>query len=366
MSDGLDKKKILVVDDAPENISVLMEILKFDFRVVPALNGEKALSVAQKDNPPDIILLDVMMPGMDGYEVCKKLKADGKTKNIPVIFITSKAEIDDIVKGFELGAVDYVTKPFNPRELLSRVNNHLDLKRAREEIEELMRHRSVLTDMIVHDVNNLLTITLGRAYFIKQNKNLPESDRENAALIEKSAKGIQFMVRSLLDVEKLESGTLPVSIESVNILEIIKERSQLLNSQAEENGITLKSPETNNDNSVLTDKDLIARVLDNIIFNAIKFCPKNGSIEINVNYENNKCFVAITNDGETIPREYHERIFEKFAQVEVRKGTQRKGVGLGLTFCKMAMEAMNGAISVRSPVESKEDGVKFIISLQKG
>ena len=127
MSEGADKKKILLVDDAPENISVLMAALKSDFKVVPALNGEKALSVAQKENPPDIILLDVMMPGMDGYEVCKKLKADEKTKNIPVIFVTGMDGKDDTSRGLELGAVDYITKPVDPVKVMTVVKKHLGL-----------------------------------------------------------------------------------------------------------------------------------------------------------------------------------------------------------------------------------------------
>lgn len=136
------KQRILVVDDAPENIQVLMETLKDEYAIVAATGGEKALKVASSDNKPDIILLDVMMPGMNGYEVCERLKADEATKDIPVVFVTAMSEEEDEAKGLSLGAVDYVTKPFRPSLVKARVHNHLELKRHRDNLEELVRERT--------------------------------------------------------------------------------------------------------------------------------------------------------------------------------------------------------------------------------
>ena len=136
MTDSSDKQQILVVDDTPENIDILMGVLREEYKMVPARNGEKALQLAKSDNPPDIILLDIMMPGIDGYEVCRKLKKDEKTKKIPVIFVTTKGEVEDETYGLELGAVDYITKPISPPIVKARVRNHLELKLAREELEE--------------------------------------------------------------------------------------------------------------------------------------------------------------------------------------------------------------------------------------
>lgn len=120
------KPIVLVVDDAPENVDILNGLLKNQYRVKVALDGEKALAIASLKDAPDLILLDIMMPGMDGYEVCGKLKGDPDTKEIPVLFLTAKMETEDIVKGFQLGAVDFITKPFNPDELLARVRTHLE------------------------------------------------------------------------------------------------------------------------------------------------------------------------------------------------------------------------------------------------
>jgi len=136
------KQKVLIVDDAPENIRILMETLKEDYAVIAAVNGEKALQLAAANPVPDIILLDVVMPGMDGYTVCRRIKSDEKTGNIPVIFITGKSDESDERRGFELGAVDYITKPFSTDLVRARVRNHLALKRHQDRLEELVRERT--------------------------------------------------------------------------------------------------------------------------------------------------------------------------------------------------------------------------------
>lgn len=142
MSDHHRKYTVLIVDDAPENINILSELLFSVYSIRAATNGVKALAIALSDDPPDIILLDVMMPGMDGYEVCRKLKDSVKTKDIPLIFVTSLDEASEEAKGLELGAVDYITKPYNPDIIKKRVHNHLELKKHRDHLEELVKERT--------------------------------------------------------------------------------------------------------------------------------------------------------------------------------------------------------------------------------
>lgn len=135
MKDPFQKQTVLVVDDSQENIAVLGAVLMLDYIVRVATSGEKALQIAMSDNPPDLILLDIMMPGIDGYEVCRRLKADSRTKNIPVIFITAKCSEEDEIKGFKMGAVDYITKPFSPVIVRARVHTHIELKRWHDYLE---------------------------------------------------------------------------------------------------------------------------------------------------------------------------------------------------------------------------------------
>jgi putative two-component system response regulator len=132
MNSPADRKTVLVVDDTPDNISLMSALLKDVYRTKIATNGPKALDIAGADNPPDLILLDIMMPEMDGYEVCRRLKADTKTRDIPVIFLTAKAQVEDERQGLELGAVDYITKPISPPIVLARIRTHLMLKEARD------------------------------------------------------------------------------------------------------------------------------------------------------------------------------------------------------------------------------------------
>jgi adenylate cyclase len=143
----VEKQTILVVDDTPENIDILVGILKTEYKVKAAPNGEKALKVAEK-SPPDLILLDIMMPVMDGFETCKRLKDNPELKEIPIIFLTAKTETEDIVKGFDLGAVDYLTKPFNPLELKVRVNTHLQLRKSKQELESKNEQLERLADKL--------------------------------------------------------------------------------------------------------------------------------------------------------------------------------------------------------------------------
>jgi PleD family two-component response regulator len=134
MNEQFKREKILIVDDNPENLMTLMNILKDDYTVIAATSGEKGLDLASKEPKPDIIILDIIMPGIDGYEVCRRLQRDLPTRDIPVIFITAKTEVDDEAKGLDLGAVDYIGKPVNPAIVRARVRNHLELKRHRNHL----------------------------------------------------------------------------------------------------------------------------------------------------------------------------------------------------------------------------------------
>ncbi len=166
MDQGQDRATVLVVDDTSENIMVLDEILRADYKVKAANNGERALKIAGGDNPPDIILLDIMMPGMDGYEVCRRLKAASATRRIPIIFVTAMSDVQDEAKGFELGAVDYITKPVSPPLVQARVRTHLALYDQNRELERLVRERTAE----LHDTRLEIIHQLGRAAEFKDNE----------------------------------------------------------------------------------------------------------------------------------------------------------------------------------------------------
>ena len=182
MNAQVEKKTVLVVDDTPTNIHILMEILKNDYRVVAAVNGKRALQLAASDPSPDIILLDVMMPEMDGNEVCARLKAEPKTRDIPIIFITAKSEAQDETKGFELGAVDYITKPISPPVVLARVKSHLELKQAKE----ILKKQNVILEQRVEERTKEVLELQQVEFDLRAAKEKVENELNIAAQIQKS------------------------------------------------------------------------------------------------------------------------------------------------------------------------------------
>ena len=175
------KEHILIVDDKPENIEILSNILKGKYEISIALNGKRALTVTDQIEP-DLILLDIMMPVMDGYTVCEKLKSNEKTQNIPVIFLTSKSQTDDIVKGFNLGAVDYLLKPFNPVELSVRIKTHLDLQHS----SRILRLQNEELNLINFQINNKAHLSEEKAeYLADRIKKILTSHKDNQEQLDK-------------------------------------------------------------------------------------------------------------------------------------------------------------------------------------
>ena len=332
-----DAKCLLIVDDTPENIEVLVEILSPEYRTKVALTGEKAVGLCAGDGPPDLILLDVMMPGMDGYEVCRRLKVAEPTRDIPVIFVTAKTEEQDETKGLELGAVDYITKPISPAIVKARVRTHLALLTQRQQIEEsyvrlqeLESLRDNLTGMIVHDMRSPLMAIMGGVQLLSEKLDEADEDFQFATMATAAASELNEMVTSLLDISRMESGHMP--------LEAIAEFEEI------------RLAVTGESTPAAVDEKLLHRVFQNLLNNAIKFSPGGSTVLVTVARDGECVRVAVADSGPGISEEYREKIFEKFGQVEARKKSQKHFAGLGLTFCKLAVEAHGGQIGVDSEV----------------
>jgi two-component system, sensor histidine kinase and response regulator len=350
-----DAASILVVDDTPANLQMLVGLLNDrGYRPRPVPSGRLALKAA-KNNPPDLILLDIGMPEMNGYEVCERLKADPHLCDIPIIFISAHAETNDKVEAFRVGGVDYVTKPFQIEEVQARVAAQLELRRqARElkqkhdEMRRLEKLRDDLVHMIVHDLRSPLSAIsgyLGLALRAGRGAVSPDvlGDLESAL---KATSKMTQMVNAVLDASMLEEGRMKLKLASCDLGLVVDEVIAGLRVLATDRRLVM-GPRAGN--TVATaDKEIVARVVQNLVSNALKFTPAGGEIRVGVDPGEHGIRIWVADNGPGIAHEHRDKIFEKFGRVETQGADRVRGMGLGLAFCKLAVEAHGGRIGVDS------------------
>ena len=359
---------ILVVDDTPANLRLLSSILKEEgHKVRPAPSGSLALSAA-RSSTPDLILLDINMPEMNGYEVCQALKADEDLADVPVIFLSALSETEDKLKAFEAGGVDYITKPFQYEEVRARVETHLRIRRLQVELEDKIDRlgeaeelRESLVHMIVHDLRSPLTGVMASLQIMEMNWN--QSDEQGFEDLHRaldSSRAMSSMINSLLDVAKIEAGELELNPEETSLSDAADDAVRALGGLARE--VTLEIERPDPPVTISVDRALITRVIGNFLGNAIKFTRSGGRIDVRFVHLPAGGRIEVADTGMGVPEEYREKIFEKFGQVEARENRARSSTGLGLAFCKLVVEAHGGRVGVDSEVGS---GSTFWIDLPK-
>lgn len=347
---------LLLVDDSPENLSLLAGMLQQDGYQVRAFLDPRIALEKVRSAPPDLILLDVEMPQMNGYEVCAALKQDETLQRVPVLFISALTDTADKLKGFTAGGVDYITKPFQAAEVRARVEAHLtihrlqrDLERQNNELRELEALRDSLTHMIVHDLRSPLTSILGYLGLLESGQNLTMDKVITYA--KEAGYGVSSMlniINSLLDVNAMEAGQMRLQKEVCDLRDVAKRALKPLEGLTVGRDVSVQAGDTAVES--LCDPQIIERVIMNLLGNALKFTPKSGSVAVVVMARDGGCRVEIRDSGRGIPPEYLDRVFDKFQQVEARKERKMYSTGLGLTFCKLAVEAHQGRIGVTSAV----------------
>lgn len=350
--------KVLIVDDVPENIQVLAHLLsEKGLKVNFADSGQKALK-AIKNNLPDLILLDVSMPGMDGFQVCEKLKEDPLTTDIPVIFLTAKVDQQDVINGLEKGAVDYVTKPFNAKELISRVFNHLELKYNRdiikqqnEELKRLNEVKNQLFSVISHDMKNLFNnILFGTESLEKEIGFFKQEDiSQMAGLINDSAKRAYDLLQNLLDWARSQMQNIKYKPVSVEILMLVNQVVGLLKPNAKKKNIDVEIHASKEYFNAFADIEMTKTVLRNLLSNAIKYSKAGSKIEISV--DQNKDFVKleVRDYGMGMSSEQMEILREEGVNTQSTPGTQNeKGSGLGLVLVRDFVTKNNGVFGFDS------------------
>jgi signal transduction histidine kinase len=365
---------ILIVDDKPENIQLIGTLLRKLYNLYIADNGESAVKIAN-DKLPDLILLDIMMPHVTGFDVCKTLKSNPLTKDIPVIFLTARNESEDIVKGFQLGAVDYITKPFKQEEVLIRISTHIKLKeserelvRKNSEIEKTANELEILNQekdkffsIIAHDLRNPISGLLGLTEMIGDRVERFSTDelKYYLNLMHSSADRLSTLLANLLEWARLQMGNVEFIPESNNLfLSAGKIISHLSGN--------LKDKNINCVNSIpsgitfIFDFYMLDTVLRNLIGNAIKFTRKDGNIFVFAEIKDTDVIISVKDSGIGIPPALADKIFS-LKEVVSRKGTDGEASsGLGLLLCKSFVEKNNGRIWFDTEIDK---GTTFFVSL---
>lgn len=344
-----ERKKILVVDDVTKNIQLVASFLKqAGYDINYAISGKTALKHIKRDKF-DLILLDIMMPEMDGFEVCNLLKADGETKDIPVIFLTAKNDIESITKAFEVGGVDYITKPFNKAELLARVKTHLELQQQKRNLKELNATKDKFFSIIAHDLKSPLNQLLGLSEILQKEI---KSDKQGevvryAHLINESAKSGRLLLENLLEWSRSQSGMLNYRPEELDLKKITEEVRQLNEHNANQNKVELKS-KVKEGTVAFADKNMIMTILRNLISNGIKFTKRGGKIILSAKKSNGIVTYSVIDNGIGIKTEDLKKLFRIDINPNSIGTSQEKGTGLGLILCKEFVEKNGGRIWVES------------------
>jgi two-component system, sensor histidine kinase and response regulator len=369
------KSTILIVDDMTENLDFLYEILNKDFEIQVATNGKRALELLKDNEPPDLILLDIEMPEMDGYETIQQLKKNPKMKDLPVIFLTGKTKVEDIIKGFKIGGQDYIAKPFNTEELLARVNTHLDLKRKREELDQLnhMLEEKVLErtqqlrkankeleqanlelqnldyaktnflKIISHEIRTPLSGILGFTELLEDSLKSTEF-QEDIDLIKQSALRLKNFSEKALLITEIQARKTSISKMQIPVIEIVETVTEGLNNAAVNKKITF-SKSVIPDLSINVDPKYFQICLSNIVENAIKFSPENETIQILVKNSPDFTTIIVKDSGPGFSQKAQDNLFKFFS---LGKDPVDQDFGLGLATSKLVLDAHSGNLNVEN------------------
>ena len=340
---------ILIVDDNLPNLQVLGEILESEgFDIALANNGEQACKMVLT-TLPDLVLLDIMMPGMNGYDVCDNLRDNPDTREIPVIFLTAKTQPDDILSGFQHGGVDYIVKPFQSAELLARVRTHVELKRSRQKLKELIASKDRFFSILSHDLKSAISgiITLVEATLNDLDHNSTENLSEDLTIVAKSGRHLYRLLENLLDWATVQSGAMPCRPAEIVVSELATVVLDLFQGHIASKQLALVN-ETCPDHTVLADYDMTLTVMRNLVSNAIKFSQPGGRITISSNRNANSIYVSVSDNGVGIPSDDLSKLFQVDTNFSTPGTQKEKGTGLGLVLCRELLLKNGGDIRVES------------------
>lgn len=351
----MDKGNILVVDDTLANVRLLANMLSEQgYKVRPVINGKMALT-ATRAAPPDLILLDINMPDMNGYEVCKALKEDEETRDIPIIFISALDETQDKVRAFTMGGVDYITKPFQFEEVLARVETHMSLRKLQKDLEQEITNRDKLiaeldayAHTVAHDLKNPLTVLMGYSNLLERRyKEMPEEQVvQNLEAIAQSSRKMTNIVEELLllaSVRKMDE----VKLVPVDMGAIVHEAECRLADMVTQCKVEIVKPDKWP--VALGYAPWIEEIWTNYISNAIKYGGTPPKVELGATHtENGQISFWVRDNGPGLTPENQTRLFTPFERLQQARA---KGHGLGLSIVQRIAEKLGGEVRVESEVD---------------
>jgi signal transduction histidine kinase len=348
---------VLIVDDNPNNIQVVATIMaEYGYELGIAMNAIEAYKFLEA-NTPELILMDADMPEVNGFEVCSTLKKDLLYKNIPIIFLTAKNDKEDVVNAFDLGAVDYITKPFNRKELIARVRTHLSLKKTKDELEKknleiqkALEMKDEFLSLVSHEFRTPLNVISSaiQALSYIYGSELPYKAKQYLSMIRQNTFRQLRLVNNLLDITRVNAGRIKVSKKNIDIVFLTKAIVESVNTYAAQKTIDIKFITLFEEKVIGIDEEKYERILLNLLSNAIKFTPEGKSITVTLSSIENQISVEVKDNGIGIPANKLDIIFERFGQVDSSLSRQAEGTGIGLSLVKKFTEALEGSISVKS------------------
>jgi two-component system sensor histidine kinase/response regulator len=333
---------VMVVDDNPANVQLLGQLLDgAGYNVVPATSGAQALERAAS-RKPDLVLLDMMMPGMDGSEVIRRLHALPGLADLPVIFVTAAAGVDELARGFELGAVDYLAKPFVARELLVRVRTHVELKRARDHLQMVLHERDEIVNVVAHDLKNPLTcIRFANQLLSRTDDPVRRAElmREVEECSEEALKFVQRFLSQRAEGEALRQ----LHSEHIDLCALAAQALRMQQAEAEVRGLRLRLESSGPEVAALGDHMAARNVLQNLLSNAIRHSPESEEILVSLSTTrsgNARCLVMDRGPG--ISEADQKKLFQRFARIVTARASSEYSSGLGLAIAKHDITRMGG------------------------
>ncbi len=363
--DPFPAAKILVVDDDRMNIRILEGILKNEGSVFRSVgSGEDALKT-YADFLPDLVLLDVMLPGIDGFETCRRLRATHGAACAPVLFITAKSESEDVVAGFGAGGADYLPKPFRAAEALARIRTQLENRRYAAQLRQANEAKNRFLGMCAHDLRNPLASIRGLAEFL-QEPSIGPLNPEQADIvgsIHGASQSMLDLVNELLDIATIEAGELKLSLAPVPLRELADKAIRLASIEAARKSTRIRLEADSASPVVALDAARIRQVVDNLLSNAVKYSPPGSLVSVRVDLAGAPApaaVLSVRDQGPGIPDAERGRLFQDFGRLSSRPTGGEKSTGLGLAICRKIIEAHHGRVEA---VNQPEGGCVFSFHL---